>query len=179
MPIYEYKVVPAPKRGLKAKGLKTGEARFANALQQVMNDLGAQGWEYQRTDTLPLEERQGLTGKTTSFQNMLVFRRAALVTEDAPAALIEDQSEAPVAIATPEQAPEQPAPQDIATSDAQDAAAITADDFIGNEEPAAKGADARVNDTLASGFAFPWSSRKTTASVAAKRDGDDPQVAAE
>lgn len=76
MPSYEYKVVPAPKRGLKAKGVKSSEARFAHALETVMNELGAEGWEYQRTDTLPSEERSGLTSKTTVFQNMLVFRRA-------------------------------------------------------------------------------------------------------
>ncbi len=36
---YEYKVVPAPTRGLKAKGVKTAEDRFANALQAAMNKL--------------------------------------------------------------------------------------------------------------------------------------------
>ncbi|WP_428539635.1 hypothetical protein [Profundibacter sp.] len=40
-----------------------------------MNELGADGWEYQRSDTLPSEERSGLRGKTTIFHNMLVFRR--------------------------------------------------------------------------------------------------------
>lgn len=75
MPRYEYKVIPAPKKGLRAKGVRGTELRFANTLQEVMNEHGAQGWEYQRTDTLPCEERQGLTGKTTGFQNMLVFRR--------------------------------------------------------------------------------------------------------
>ncbi len=72
---YEYKVVPAPKKGLKAKGLRTSEARFANALQDVMNEMGAEGWEYLRCDTLPAVERQGLTGKATVYQNMLVFGR--------------------------------------------------------------------------------------------------------
>lgn len=76
MTTYEYKVVPAPKRGLKAKGVKTTEDRFAHALEEVMNPLGAQGWDYVRTDTLPCEERVGLTGRRTEFQNMLVFRRA-------------------------------------------------------------------------------------------------------
>lgn len=90
---FEYKVVPAPKRGLKAKGIKGSEARFANALQTVMNELGAEGWEYQRTDTLPFEERQGLTGKATSFQNMLIFRRALTVEVGEEVPLIEDQSE--------------------------------------------------------------------------------------
>lgn len=73
---YEYKVLPAPVRGMKAKGVKTTEARFAHALMEIMNELGREGWEYQRTDTLPCEERVGLTGRTTRFQNMLVFRRA-------------------------------------------------------------------------------------------------------
>ena len=75
MPRYEYKVIPAPKKGLRAKGVRGTELRFANALQELMNEYGAQGWEYQRTDTLPCEERVGLTGKSTGFQNMLVFRR--------------------------------------------------------------------------------------------------------
>lgn len=73
---YEYKIIPAPQRGVKAKGAKTTEARFAHALTELMNELGREGWEYQRSDTLPCEERVGLTGRTTRFQNMLVFRRA-------------------------------------------------------------------------------------------------------
>lgn len=73
---FEYKVVPAPTRGKKAKGVKGTAGRFAQALSDVMNDLAADSWEYLRTDTLPAEERSGLTGHTTVFQNMLVFRRA-------------------------------------------------------------------------------------------------------
>lgn len=42
-----------------------------------MNDMGAQGWEYQRAETLPSIERSGLTGSTTEWRNLLVFRRAA------------------------------------------------------------------------------------------------------
>ncbi len=72
---FEYKVVPAPTKGLKAKGIKTAQDRFAHALEQTMNQMGTDGWEYQRTDTLPCEQRSGLTGKTTTFQHMLVFRR--------------------------------------------------------------------------------------------------------
>jgi hypothetical protein len=72
---YEYKVIPAPRRGEKARGVKTTEDRFALALTGVMNTLGAEGWEYIRADTLPVDERSGLTGTKTSFQNLLVFRR--------------------------------------------------------------------------------------------------------
>jgi len=72
---YEYKVVPAPVRGLKTKGVKSAEDRFAYALQTAMNDLAADGWEYLRADTLPCEQREGFMSKTTVYQNMLVFRR--------------------------------------------------------------------------------------------------------
>lgn len=84
---YEYKVVPAPKKGLKAKGVKSTEARFAHALETAMNALGAEGWEYQRSDTLPSEERSGLTRRVTTFQNMLVFRRAVAVDVIEPVAV--------------------------------------------------------------------------------------------
>ena len=72
---FEYKVVPAPRRGEKARGVKSAEERFALALSRVMNDLGAEGWDYVRADALPCDERAGLTGTRTTFQNMLVFRR--------------------------------------------------------------------------------------------------------
>ena len=84
MPVFEYKVVPAPRRGEKARGARTTAERFAEALSHVMNDLGRDGWEYLRADTLPCEERVGLTGKATAFQNMLVFRRAVAAEAAAP-----------------------------------------------------------------------------------------------
>lgn len=85
---FEYRVVPAPRKGKKAKGLRSAEARFAHAVSEAMNDMAADGWEYLRADTLPCEERAGLTSKTTTFQTLLVFRRAVdpgidmLVTEE-------------------------------------------------------------------------------------------------
>ena len=85
MTTYEYRVVPAPQRGLKVKGARTTEARFAQALMALMNELGRDGWEYLRADTLPCEERVGLTGRTTRFQNMLVFRRVVAAAEPAAA----------------------------------------------------------------------------------------------
>ncbi len=72
---YEYKVIPAPRRGEKLRGVKTTEEKFALTLTGVMNALGAEGWDYVRADTLPVDERSGLTGTKTSYQNMLVFRR--------------------------------------------------------------------------------------------------------
>ncbi len=82
MPRYEYKVVPAPQKGAKAKGAKTVEDRFAVSVEQVLNQMGQDGWEYQRAELLPSEERSGLTGSTVNWRNVLVFRRAV---EDEPA----------------------------------------------------------------------------------------------
>ena len=85
---FEFKVIPAPRRAEKARGLKTTADRFAQTLAQVMNDLARDGWEYLRADTLPCEERTGLTGKSTSFQTMLIFRRAITVKPAEPAGLV-------------------------------------------------------------------------------------------
>ncbi|MEL7116754.1 MAG: DUF4177 domain-containing protein [Pseudomonadota bacterium] len=87
MPRYEYKVIPAPKKPGKIKGVRGTDNKFAAELSNIMNEYGASGWEYQRTDTLPCEERQGLTGRVTTFQNMLVFRREINVVAEEPAPL--------------------------------------------------------------------------------------------
>jgi hypothetical protein len=75
MPRYEYKVVPAPSKGIKGKGVRGAEARFSFAIQELMNGMAGYGWEYQRAETLPSVERSGLTGSTTEWRNVLVFRR--------------------------------------------------------------------------------------------------------
>jgi hypothetical protein len=72
---YEFKVVPAPRKAEKLRGLKTTEDRFAAALSNLMNEQGREGWDYVRADTLPVDERVGFTGSKTTYQNMLVFRR--------------------------------------------------------------------------------------------------------
>ncbi|WP_170331525.1 DUF4177 domain-containing protein [Ruegeria arenilitoris] len=78
---YEYKVVPAPQKGIKAKGEKTAEGRFAVSIEQVLNQMAQDGWEYQRAELLPSEERAGLTSSTVNWRNVLVFRRPAEVDE--------------------------------------------------------------------------------------------------
>lgn len=107
MQSYEYKVVPAPTKGTKAKGVKTPEARFAHMLQELMNEMGAEGWEYQRAETLPSEERKGLTGSATNWRHLLIFRRplaAAVTLAPTPVA-------APVESAQPVETYEEAAPQ--------------------------------------------------------------------
>ncbi|MFN3824147.1 MAG: DUF4177 domain-containing protein [Pseudorhodobacter sp.] len=101
---YEYRVVPAPTKGEKAKAAKTTSDRFAVAMMNVMNSLGAEGWDYVRADTLPCEERVGFTGTKTVFQNMLVFRRelAAQGAERRPRA--QDHAQAPQPVLTASEA---------------------------------------------------------------------------
>ena len=75
MPRFEYKTIPAPTKGRKGKGVRGAEARFAFALECVMNEMAAEGWEYQRAETLPSTERSGLTSTSTQWRNILIFRR--------------------------------------------------------------------------------------------------------
>lgn len=82
---FEYKAVPAPITGTKAKGVKTTEDRFALSMTDALNDMAEEGWEYVRAETLPCEERKGLTGRETTYQNLLIFRRALAGEEDVPA----------------------------------------------------------------------------------------------
>ncbi|MEO0938433.1 MAG: DUF4177 domain-containing protein [Pseudomonadota bacterium] len=83
---YEYKVIPAATRGLKEKGIKGAEARFAFAVQTQINAEAAEGWEYQRAEMLPSQERAGLTSTTTEWRHLLVFRRE-IAQEEAPTLL--------------------------------------------------------------------------------------------
>ena len=84
---FEYKAVPAPTTGTKAKGVKSREDRFALSITEALNTMAEDGWEYVRAEMLPLEERKGLTGTQTSYQNVLIFRRlqgAALTLDEGP-----------------------------------------------------------------------------------------------
>lgn len=72
---FEYSVIPAPSRGEKAKDAKTPADRYSVALTSELNRMAKDGWEYVRADVLPSEERSGLTGRSTVYHNLLVFRR--------------------------------------------------------------------------------------------------------
>ena len=114
MPRYEFKVIPAPRKGDKQPGLKTVEDRFAAALTALMNQMGRDGWDYVRADTLPVDERSGLTGVKTSFQNMLVFRRVLEEVAEAPAPsprlVATEPPAAPAPRLGPAETPARPAP---------------------------------------------------------------------
>jgi hypothetical protein len=73
---YEYKVVPAPRRAKRVRGVKGAEELFALTLTDAINEVARQGWEYVRAEHLPAEApggwfRSGAAGE----QTVLVFRR--------------------------------------------------------------------------------------------------------
>ena len=73
--VYEYKVIPAPAKGRKARGVRKPEDKFALAVQESMNEMAQLGWEFLRSETMPNTERTGLTRRTTTERTVLVFRR--------------------------------------------------------------------------------------------------------
>jgi len=83
---HDYRVIPAPTRGEKAKGVKGTAEQFAHALSQTMNRMAAEGWEYLRAEALPCEERDGWFGRKTTERHMLVFRRPIAASGTGPAA---------------------------------------------------------------------------------------------
>ena len=109
---YEYKVVPAPERAPKQRGLKGAEL-FAQALEDLMNQMAAEGWRYLRADTLPQEERSGLASKTTTYRNVLVFQRAVPEAAEVPLTEAAPQPDLP-----PAPQAETPAPVPIFASTA-------------------------------------------------------------
>ena len=105
---FEYKAVPAPHQGKKARGVKTTEDRFALSMTDALNEMAGDGWEYVRAETLPCDERKGLTGTQTTYQNLLIFRRLEAAVET----LSLETPPVPVAASVyedvPEEIPEQP-----------------------------------------------------------------------
>ncbi|WP_095590724.1 DUF4177 domain-containing protein [Actibacterium ureilyticum] len=141
MPRFEYKVIPAPVKAARTKGVKGTDNRFAHVLMELMNEQGAEGWEYQRTDTLPCEERSGLTGKTTTFRNMLVFRRS--LADPAPETAAVPATEAPAVDPKPEPVVAQRTPEDMA---AAAVASLTADAPEGKAPAVARPAEGSAPD---------------------------------
>lgn len=96
---YQYKVVPAPRRGRKGRGIKGAEARFAYAIQELMNEYSSDGWEFLRAETLASEERHGLASAQTVYRDLLVFRRPRAAAQPAlHVAAVELEPEAAAAV---------------------------------------------------------------------------------
>lgn len=108
---FEYTAIPAPLRSDKAKGTKDPAERYALTLTEAINKMAGDGWEYLRAETLPSEERSGLTGRTTLFHNLLIFRREAVAASHRADAPVIAAAPAPVIQDAPKPAvPEAPKP---------------------------------------------------------------------
>lgn len=126
---FEYRALPAPKKGKKAKGVRGSAGRFAHGVTEALNEMAAEGWDYVRSDTMPSEERSGLTSKTTVFQTVMIFRRPLLEgAEPEPLSAedynafaddtAEDRPEPPLTATeaeTPDETPSEPAPERATT----------------------------------------------------------------
>lgn len=102
---YSYKTVAAPRRLKKVKGFKGKDALLAHAVEELIAVEAAQGWEYLRADSFPVEEKGGM------FSKPVVTERAVLVFRKAVAA---QQYQQPAVAPQPAPAPQpatQPAPQ--------------------------------------------------------------------
>ncbi|MGF1554388.1 MAG: hypothetical protein ACFBWO_18075 [Paracoccaceae bacterium] len=74
---YEYKIVAAPDRGHRRRGLRGGGERLAAAVEEVVAEEATGGWEYLRADVLPSVESAGwFGGRREVNRALLVFRRA-------------------------------------------------------------------------------------------------------
>lgn len=73
---FEYKCVGAPERPKRQRGVRGRSDRVALAMQEIIAAEAVDGWEYQRTDLVPVEEKYGLFSRAHEVHRaVLVFRR--------------------------------------------------------------------------------------------------------
>ena len=73
---YEYKCVGAPEEPRRQRGVRGWSDRVALAMQEVLAAEAVDGWEYLRTDILPVEEKDGFFSRARRTQRaVLIFRR--------------------------------------------------------------------------------------------------------
>ncbi|PCJ76438.1 MAG: DUF4177 domain-containing protein [Rhodobacteraceae bacterium] len=105
MSTFEYKTICAPRKALKIKGVKGTDNRYAQTLTDAINAQAADGWEYFRAESLPVDEKTGMMGKTEEkYLSLLIFRRENIETYEEPAfspAAAEEAAD-PMMLQTPE-----------------------------------------------------------------------------
>ena len=94
MSTFEYKTICAPRKALKIKGVKGADNRYAQTLTDVINTQSADGWEYFRAESLPVDERSSMLGKMAEkYLSLLIFRRENIETYEEPGFGLEIQTE--------------------------------------------------------------------------------------
>jgi hypothetical protein len=80
MDAYTYKCVAAPRRAKKTRDHRTPAEALVAAVEAVITEQAAAGWEYLRTDLVPMETKSGWMGPVTeTHQGVMVFRRRSAV----------------------------------------------------------------------------------------------------
>ncbi|MEM9370335.1 MAG: hypothetical protein AAGA26_04165 [Pseudomonadota bacterium] len=107
----EYKTVGAPERGRRRKGSRTRSDKVAAAMEDILRREAVDGWEYVRTDLIPVEERSGLFGRTRDVHRaVMVFKRGSSEPADADQNPQSRAAAAPPIAADPVEVPTVPAP---------------------------------------------------------------------
>lgn len=99
--MFEYKVIPAPDRADRVKGMKRPEDRFAHRVECVLNDMAAAGWSFLRTESLPAEERRLLRSEQRTHTLLVFYREAGDEAGQHPAPVADPGHEAPSLQAAP------------------------------------------------------------------------------
>ncbi len=73
---FEYKTVGAPERAKRKRGLRSRSDRVAAAFEEILQAEAVDGWEYLRTDLLPVIESAGWFKRGHEVHRaVMVFRR--------------------------------------------------------------------------------------------------------
>ena len=71
----EYRIVTAPERPKRRMAGKDEGQRFAATLEEQVNEMAADGWSFERTETLTYSRRKGLFRRIDTAVALLVFAR--------------------------------------------------------------------------------------------------------
>lgn len=83
---YEYKCVGAPERPKRSRRAKTPSDRVARAMEEIIQKAAGNGWEYLRTDLVPVTEKSSFLGRAQEVHRaVMVFRRELESRRDRPA----------------------------------------------------------------------------------------------
>lgn len=108
MSYYDYKIVPAPKKAKKVKGVSGVADLFALTLNDAINEIARQGWEYYGSEQLSIQTPGGWFSRSkTEEHTVLVFRkpREHLSPRIATEAARAEASAVPRAVETPRREP--------------------------------------------------------------------------
>ncbi len=81
---YEYKTVGAPEKGKRKKGARSKSDKVAAAFEEILGAEAVDGWEYMRTDLVPVIERSGIFSRPQETHRAVMVFRRALERPDAP-----------------------------------------------------------------------------------------------